>query len=133
MPKEIKGNPRRKPPEPSASHSDIDEWLRLLMPNLQPIVKGLDKSIRAAVSHVHYAVKYKRAFYGTPEHGWIIELAPYDVSVNVVFFGGAAFDPAPPLGTTGRTRYVKVTSLEQTKQPELREWMQQAGQTPGWT
>jgi hypothetical protein len=133
MPKEIKGNPRRKPPEPSANHSDIDEWLRLLMPNLQPIVKGLDKSIRAAVSDVHYAVKYKRAFYGTPEHGWIIELAPYDVSVNVVFLGGAAFDPAPPLGTTGRTRYVKVTSLEETKQPELRDWMKQAGQTPGWT
>ena len=133
MPKEIKGNPRRKPPEPSANHSDIDEWFGLLMPNLQPIVKGLDKSIRAAVSGLQYAVKFKRAFYGLPEHGWIIELAPYDVSVNVVFLGGADFDPAPPLGTTGRTRYVKVTSLEDVKQRELRDWMKQAGRTPGWT
>jgi len=55
-------------------------------------------------------VKYKRAFYGLPEHGWIIELAPYDVSVNVLFLGGADLDPPPPFGTTGRTRYVKVTS-----------------------
>jgi hypothetical protein len=132
MPKEIKGKPRRKPPEPSANHADVEDWFGLLMPNLQPIVKELDKSIRAAVSGLQYAVKYKRAFYGLPEHGWIIEIAPYYVSVNVLFLGGADFAPAPPLGTTGRTRYVKITSLEQSKQPELREWMKQAGRTPGW-
>jgi hypothetical protein len=132
MPKEIKCNPRRKPPEPSAGHSDIDDWFGLLMPNLQPIVKGLDKSIRAAVSGLDYAVKYKRAFYGLPEHGWIVELAPYDVSVNVLFLGGADLEPPPPLGTTSRTRYVKVTSLEEAKRPELREWTRQAGRTLGW-
>jgi hypothetical protein len=131
MPKEIKGNPRRKPPEPSA-HSDIDEWFGLLLPNLQPIVKALDKSIRDAVSGLRYAVKFKRAFYGLPEHGWIIELAPYDVSVNVLFLAGADFNTPPPLGTTGRTRYVKVTSLEETRRPDLREWVKQAGHTPGW-
>jgi hypothetical protein len=36
--------------------------------------------------------------------GWIIELAAYDVSVNVVFLGGADFYSPPPLGTTGRNR-----------------------------
>ncbi len=133
MPKTVKGNAGRKPPEPSARHSEIDEWFRLLVPHLQPIVKGLDKSIRAEVTGLRYAVKYKRAFYGLPQNGWIIELAPYDVSVNVVFLGGADFDPPPPLGNTDRTRYVKVTSLEETKGPELREWIKQAGRTPGWT
>jgi hypothetical protein len=39
--------------------------------------------------------------------------SPYDVSVNVVFLGGADFDPPPPLGTTDRTRYLKVTTLEE--------------------
>ncbi len=133
MPKEIKGNPRRRPPEPSAAHSDIDEWFGRLMPNLQPIVEGLDKSIRAEVSDLRYAVKYERAFYGLPELGWIIELAPYNVSVNVLFLGGADFDPPPPLGTTGRTRYIKITSLDDAKRSDLREWMRQAGRTAGWT
>jgi hypothetical protein len=132
MPKEIKGNPRRKPPEPSAGHAAIVEWFGLLMPILQPIVRRLDRTIRAAVPDLQYAVKYKRAFYGLPEHGWIIELAPYDVSVNVLFHGGADFDRPPPLGTTDRIRYVKVTSLEETRQPELSEWIKQAGHTPGW-
>jgi hypothetical protein len=81
---------------------------------------------------VQYALKWKRAFYGLPEVGWIIELAPYDVSVNVVFFGGADFDLPPPLGSTDRTRYVKITSIDQAQEPQLREWIAQAGRTPGW-
>jgi hypothetical protein len=79
VPKAIKGNAGRKPPEPSAEHLDIDDWFGLLMPYLQPIVKVLDESIRAVVRGLHYAVKWKRAFYGLPELGWIIEIAPYDV------------------------------------------------------
>lgn len=68
-----------------------------------------------------------------PELGRIVELAAYDVSVNVVFLGGADFEPPPPLGTTDRTRYVKVTSLEEAKRPELQKWIEQAGRTPGCT
>jgi len=132
MPKTVKGNAGRKPPEPSAGHADIDEWFGRLMPQLNPIVKELDTTIRAAIPDLQYAVKYKRAFYGLPELGWIIELAPYDVSVNVVFYGGADFDPAPPLGTVDRTRYVKLTALEGVQRPELRKWIDQAGRTPGW-
>jgi hypothetical protein len=132
MPKAIKGNVRRKPPEPSAGHSDIDEWFGLLVPYLQPIVKGLDESIRATVLGLHFAVKWKRAFYGLPGLGWIIEIAPYDVSVNVVFLSGADFDPPPPFGTTGRTRYVKITTQDEGQRPELHEWIKQAGLLPGW-
>lgn len=133
MPKAIKGNAGRKPPEPSAKHSDIDDWCRRLMPDLQPIVKRLDESIRATVPGLDYAVKWKRVYYGLPELGWIIEIAVYDVSVNVVFLGGADFESPPPLGTTDRTRYIKVTSLEGAQRPELQKWIEQAGRTPGWT
>jgi hypothetical protein len=69
------------------------------MPDLHPIVKRLDELIRETIPGLQYAVKWKRAYYGLPELGWIIEMVAYDVSVNVVFFGGAEFDPPPPLGT----------------------------------
>ncbi|MDA8313309.1 MAG: hypothetical protein M0Z46_22375 [Actinomycetota bacterium] len=75
----------------------------------------MDESIRAAIPGPHYAVKWKRAYYGRLELGWIIEIAPYDVSVNVVFLGGADFEPPPPLGTTDCTRYIKVTTLEEVQ------------------
>lgn len=132
MPKTIKGNSGRTPPEAAAEHSDIDQWFGRLMPGLLPIVKGLDESVRAAVPDLHYAVKYKKAFYGLPELGWIIEVAPYDVSVNVLFLGGADFNSPPPLGTADRTRYVKITTPDQTKRPELLDWIAQAGRTFGW-
>jgi hypothetical protein len=59
-------------------------------------------------------------------------MVAYDVSVNVVFFGGTEFDPPPPLGTTARTRYVKVTTLEETQGPAMHKWIEQAGRVPGW-
>jgi hypothetical protein len=132
MPKELKGNASRKPPEPSVGHAAIDDWLRRQVPHLQPIVAALDESIRATIPGLHYGVKWKRPYYGLPELGWIIELAAYDVSVNVVFLGGADFESAPPLGTTGRTRYVKVTTLEEARRPELQRWIDEASRTPGW-
>jgi hypothetical protein len=103
------------------------------MPHLQPIVRALDETIRATIPGLTYAVKWKRPYYGLPGLGWIIELAAYHVSVNVVFLGGADFDPPPPLGTTERTRYIKVTSLEEAQRPELHRWIEEAGRTLGWT
>ncbi len=133
MPKQIKGNSGRKPPEPSQAREEIDDWMQRIMPDLQPIVEHLDGLISSTVSDLRYAVKWKKAYYGVPEHGWIIELVAYDVSVNVVFLGGADFDPPPPLGETGRSRYVKVRTLEEAKAPELRQWVGQAASVPGWS
>jgi hypothetical protein len=117
---------------PSESHAEIEDWIRRVMPDLHPIVERMDGSIREAIPGLLYAVKWKRAYYGLPELGWIIEMVAYDVSVNVVFFGGAEFDPPPPLGTAGRTRYVKVKSLEEAQGPEMHRWLEQAGSVPGW-
>src|SRR3712207_602533 len=92
----------RKPPAPSDSHGDIDDWMRRVMPDLHPIVQRLDELIQETLPGLQYAVKWKKAYYGIPEQGWVMEMVAYDVSVNLVFFGGAEFDPTPPLGTTGR-------------------------------
>ena len=133
MEKARKPNATRKPPVPSESHAEIDDWIRHVMPDLHPIVERLDGSIRETIPGLRYAVKWKKAYYGLPKLGWIIEMVAYDVSVNVVFFGGADFDPPPPLGTTDRSRYIKVKSLEEAQAPEMHTWIEQAGRVPGWT
>jgi hypothetical protein len=123
----------RKPPEPSESHAGIDEWMhRRVMPDLQPLVQRLDASIHEAIPRLYYAVKWRNVFYGSADLGWLIEMAAYDVSVNVVFFGGADFDPPPPLGTTDRSRYVKVKTADEVETPQMRAWLKQAGRVPGW-
>lgn len=132
MPKEIKGNAGRTPPEPSSDHDVIDDWIGHQMPDLQGLVKRLDTTIRDTLPNLYFTVNRKRAYYGLSELGWIIEMAPYAVSVNIVFLGGADFDPPPPLGSTDRTRYVKVTDEADAQGTDLRGWIEQAGHTPGW-
>jgi hypothetical protein len=102
------------------------------MPDLNPIVKGLDEQVRESIPGLQFAVKWKRAFYGLPDLGWIVEMVAYDISVNVVFLGGADFDSPPPLGDTGRSRYVKVTTLEEAQVAEMATWIGQAARVPGW-
>ena len=132
MAKSRKPNTTRKPPVPSNSHAEIDDWIRRVMPDLHPIVARLDELIRTTIPGLHYAVKWQKAYYGLPEPGWIIEVVAYDVSVNVVFLGGAEFDPPPPLGTTDRSRYVKLTTVAEAQGPEMQTWIEQAGRVPGW-
>ena len=133
MPKSRKPGTTRKPPDPSDSHEEIEEWTRSVMPGLQPIVERLDGLIRDTIPGLQFAIKWKKAYYGLPDRGWIIEMVAYDVSVNVVFFGGADFDSPPPLGDSDRSRYVKVTTLEEAERPQMREWIEQARRVPGWT
>lgn len=133
MAKELKPDSNRKPPTPAEGHAEVEQWIRRVMPDLHPIVTRLDEMIRAAIPGLHSAVKWKKAYYGLPDLGWIIELASYDVSVNVVFLGGADFENPPPLGTTGRTRYIKVKTLDEASSQDLRRWIEQAAGVPGWS
>ena len=130
MKKSPKGASARKPPAPSTSHDEVAAWISQVMPALHPIVEYLDGLIRKEIPKAVSAVKWKRAFYGVPTRGWVIELVSYDVSVNVVFHAGGAFDPPPPLGE-GDSRYVKLRSLEDAKQPQLRQWIREAGRHAG--
>jgi hypothetical protein len=122
----------RKPPVPLDSHADIEDWIRRVMPDLHPIVKRLDELIRETIPGLQYAIKWGKGYYGLPGLGWIIEMVAYDVSVNVVFLGGAVFDPPPPLGDTGRSRYIKVRTLEEVQGPEMGKWIEQAARVEGW-
>lgn len=106
--------------------------MRRVMPDLHPIVHRLDELIQETIPKLQYAVKWKKAYYGLPGLGWIIEMVSYDVSVNLVFFAGADFDPPPPLGATDRSRYVKVRTLDEAQDPLMRKWIEQAGRIRGW-
>ena len=76
MAKSRKANTARKPPEPSDSHAEIDQWIRSVMPDLHPIVTWLDDLIRETIPDSQFAIKWKKAYYGLPDQGWIIEMVP---------------------------------------------------------
>ena len=60
------------------------------------------------------------------------QVVAYDVSVNVVFLGGAEFDSPPPLGDTDRSRYVKARTLEDVQRRDMHGRIEQAGRVAGW-
>ena len=132
MEKKLKAGSGRNPPEPSESHEEIEDWLQRVMPDLQPTVRRLDELIREMHQDLRFALKWKKAYYGLEAHGWLIELVAYAVSVTVVFHGGADFEDPPPLGDTGRSRYVKVRSANEADTPEMRAWIKQAAGVAGW-
>ncbi|GAL69209.1 hypothetical protein JCM19301_1252 [Jejuia pallidilutea] len=62
------------------------------MPEIKPMIKEIDSLIHNSISNLNYAVKWGNAYYGTNELGWLIEVAAYDVSANIVFLNGADFE-----------------------------------------
>lgn len=101
MPKQIRGNPRRKPPEPSTDHSAIDQWFGEVMPE-----QAADRAERGRVDSrggPEPAVRRKvpprvlRAARTRVDH----RDCPYFKSVNILFLGGAGFDPRRRSGAPG--------------------------------
>lgn len=120
----------KKPPKPDQNHELIDDWIANAKPALNPIVLALDKLIRAHLKNPHYAIKWGKAYYGTPNHGWCIELVAYDVSVNIVFLNGSQLENPPELGD--ETRYVKIKSFEELQSTQIQEWIKQSCKISGW-
>jgi hypothetical protein len=125
-----KGDSSRKPPL-AGERKTVEDWIRQQMPSLQPILKHLDKTILESIPGLEFAVKWNKAYYGLPDKGWLIELVAYDVSANVVFLNGEAFEDPPALGE-GRGRYVKLRSVDEAKVPEIKHYIEQAASADGW-
>lgn len=121
----------KKPPEPNEDHRIIEEWIADARPALNPIVAELDSIILQELKNPTYAIKWGKAYYGSTEFGWCIELVAYDVSVNIVFLNGSQLSEPPKLGD--ETRYVKIRDIEEAKSKQVLEWIKQSCQMPGWS
>lgn len=128
--KKLKPLSTKKPPVPDKGHKCIEAWTANAKPAMNPIVSELDKLIRPHLKSPRFAIKWGKAYYGSTQLGWCIELAVYHVSVNVVFLNGSKLDGPPELGN--ETRYVKIRTLEEAQSTQVLEWIKQSCQMPGW-
>jgi len=133
MKKQPKPLSTKVPPIPSNDHSIIQDWIKnSTMPAMQPIVKKFDTLVNKLIPNLYYSIKWAKAYYGTKENGWIIELAPNMVTVNIVFLKGANFQNQPPLGTGEDSRYLKLSTLAEVDNPQIQTWLKEAVNTAGW-
>lgn len=121
----------KKPPAPDENHQIIKDWIANTKPALNAVVSELDKSIRLELKDPRYAIKWGKAYYGSTQFGWCIELVAYDISVNIVFLNGSQLDNLPELGD--ETRYVKIRNLEEAKSTQIHKWIKQSCQMSGWS
>lgn len=128
--KEHKPLSTKKPPAPNENHEIIIDWIANAKPALNPILTELDKQIRQQLKDPRYAIKWGKAYYGTPELGWCMELVAYDVSVNLVFLNGERLSQPPEVG--GETRYVKIRTLGEAQSPQVLGWIHNSTQANGW-
>jgi hypothetical protein len=133
MNKQRKPLSTKKPPIPQNNYGVIEDWMtNRIMPGIKPIIKEIDSLIHNSISNLNYAIKWGNAYYGTNELGWLIEVAAYDVSANIVFLNGAAFNPQPPLGTGGETRYIKLKTIDELNDQPVIDFIRQAANHNGW-
>lgn len=128
--KTLKPLSSKKPPTPDENHQLIDDWIADARPAVNPILKELDKQICRQLENPRYAIKWGKAYYGSPGRGWCIEVAAYDISANIVFLNGSQLDSPPELGD--ETRYVKIRKREELEGAQLLEWIRQSCSMPGW-
>ena len=132
MKKQRKPYSTKKPPVAIEDHTKIEDWIQSAILDIQPILKRLDDLICNNISGLQYAIKWGNVYYGLPEHGWIIEMNAYKVSVNIVFLAGKKLIPPPHLGDEENARYIKIKTLEEVNRPEIKKWIKQARYLNGW-
>ena len=103
-----------------------------IMPGIKPLIVEIDSLIHSSIPNLQYAIKWGSAYYGTKELGCMLEVAAYAVSMNIVFFNGAAFDSEPLLGDGDHMRYIKLKSIAEIDEYKIIDYINRAGQIDGW-
>lgn len=100
---------------------DVGEWLHDL--------------VVSEVPDVRLAVRWNSPFYGSAEHGWFLSYHCFTRYVKVTFFDGARLDPPPPeTSKDANVRYLHVAEGTDCDAlaPQVRRWIAQAAELPGW-
>ena len=93
----------------------------------------LDDLITATVPDVRKAVRWNSPFYGVGDRNWIVSYHCLTRYVKVTFFAGTSLDPLPPEASKDPTaRYVHLHEGEACDEGQLRDWVAQAAELPGW-
>lgn len=111
----------------------VEAYLAAMPGWKQDVGRWLHAFVIAEVPDVQQAVRWNSPFYGVAGQGWFLSFHCFTKYVKVTFFDGTALDPMPPEASKDPTaRYVHVTEARQVDEAQLRSWIRQASQRPGW-
>ena len=96
--------------------------------------RRLDALIERAVPDVCKAVRWNSPFYGVDGQGWFLSYHCFTKYVKVTFFRGRSLRPVPPGESKHEeVRYLDIHEDEEVDEKQLKDWIRQAADLPGWT
>lgn len=110
----------------------VQAWIEGVKPAQQALVRRIDRIVGEEVPGVRRGVKWSMPMYGLPGQGWLVHVGSFKDYVAVGFFSGMSLDPQPPNGESGHMRRMNYASEAELDERQLRSWLQQAKELPGW-
>jgi hypothetical protein len=108
----------------------VEIWLARAKPELQPLVRRLDRLILEAMPDAVCAVKWGTPFYGRRGQGWIAAINAFKAHVKLLFFRGGDLKPRLPAGKEHKAIDFRAEGGIDEKQ--VKAWLRQAKKLPGW-
>ena len=97
------------------------------------VAEAVDALAARTLPALERSVKWGMAYYGVGD-GWCFSCGGFAGHVKLMFIGGAALDPVPPVTPVGMgraTRGVELETLEDLDERQVADWMRQVTSVPG--
>jgi hypothetical protein len=110
----------------------VEAWLGRVKPDVQPLVRRIDRLVLEAMPDAVCAVKWNVPFYGLPGRGWIAAVNSFKAHVKLLFFAGSALKPMPPAGKNHNAIDFRSEEELGANEKQVKAWLRQAKKLPGW-
>ena len=108
-------------------------YIDSLPPPQRAIAERVDALAAKTLPGLQRSVKWGMSYYGVGD-GWCFCCGDFAGLVKVMFIGGAALKPVPPVTPTGMgkaTRGVEIATLDDLDGRQIADWMKQVTAVPG--
>ena len=129
-------------------NTSVQAWIDGVKPEHIAIVVRFDALIKEIFPDILYTTKWHKPsqplgvpFYGLAEKGWMFAMWSFKESVGIGFIAGTLLNPEPPVakmagpwnrGTMYKSRRIDITDESGFNEPQLRSWLLQSKDLPGW-
>ena len=126
----------------------VQAWLDGVKPEHSSLAIRIDNLIRELVTNIHCTTKWHKPlqplgvpFYGIPDKGWIVAMWSFKDKLGVGFISGTLLNPEPPVtsmagpwnrGSDVKARRVDIHDESEFDEEQIRSWLEQARDLPGW-
>lgn len=108
-------------------------YIASLPPPQRAIAERVDALAAKTLPGLERSVKWGMSYYGVGD-GWCFCCGDFGGLVKLMFIGGAALQPVPPVTPVGMgkaTRGVELATLDDLDEVQIAQWMQQVAAVPG--